>query len=176
MRDDSSTCMGNSDSLSSQFSEENVHEEEAAGDQESAHVRINVERESVGPVCNLSVPVDNSGDPFEPVRTSYITTRPKGVSNSSKQAQENSTPSKQAQEDNIPDLNLSAGNQKDSDSDPFNIEEVFRMEEEAAADANLQLKRGDFISCNMEEEHARLHFENEVVRTLEFGTCLGIDV
>ncbi|MFS8010931.1 hypothetical protein Hanom_Chr14g01302771 [Helianthus anomalus] len=111
-----SGCMGNSNVHFSPVSEDLVQGRKAVGYNGGEH--NDVEREIVGPEDQLSnggspVLVPNSCSP----RPSYITLRPKNISQKER-----------ARKEPIPDLN--EGAMDSCSSDPFGIEEIFRLVKE----------------------------------------------
>ncbi|KAJ0935557.1 putative RNA recognition motif domain, nucleotide-binding alpha-beta plait domain superfamily [Helianthus annuus] len=125
-------CMENQRVCTSPSPEEDL--QAAHGDMNEPYGELNERREDVSLVVQNVDPIENrvfmgpSGDNCEsevlrrniqePVRLSYITQRPKRLD-------KNSTMNLAA---DLPDLNHTAENT--IESDPFNIEEIFRMEEE----------------------------------------------
>ncbi|KAF5797593.1 putative RNA-directed DNA polymerase [Helianthus annuus] len=129
-------------------------------------------REEMDPTENLGDNIDEGVGiseigPASP-RPSYITLRP----NQFKPAKDGG-----AQEFLTPDLNKVVG--EESNSDPFNIEEIFRLEteqdkgEEAISDRRI---RGEVENVNPAEEGRAADLEREVAGTLGVGIVLGIEV
>ncbi|KAF5804367.1 putative RNA recognition motif domain, nucleotide-binding alpha-beta plait domain superfamily [Helianthus annuus] len=135
---------------------------------------FNEDREFVGPEVRNGEMNIEGGPNQEPSRPSFITTRPKRKSKSNKQK---ITVGAEAQVFDIPDLNKQV--ESDGDSDPFNINDIFRLEEEAArAGANKVIEREflDSMEENQGETSDYLNFEAEVAHTMDFGYRLGIEV
>ncbi|MFS7962834.1 hypothetical protein Hanom_Chr08g00731191 [Helianthus anomalus] len=147
-------CMGNQKSLFVPNMDEHV-QEECIGNQDLLHSIINGEREVVGNVLSNGLEAEHGGPPDIENRPSYITCRPKRSKKTKKKVQNVI----------IPDLNQEL--EISNTSDPFNLEEIFFLEEEA---------RLNFEEEIAGEDQVRLSFEEEVSRTLEFGACLGIGV
>ncbi|KAJ0855153.1 hypothetical protein HanRHA438_Chr14g0670281 [Helianthus annuus] len=124
------------------------------------------EREGVGPDVNdFNSP--QIGLNFDPTKPSYITTR-------SKRGRLNRM---EAQNAENPDLNdvVEIGD----NLDPFNLKEIFRMEEEerrAATGAVSRQEQAEMEDGCEGEEVSRPIFEKEVTETLHFGSRLGIKV
>ncbi|MFS7987681.1 hypothetical protein Hanom_Chr11g01025741 [Helianthus anomalus] len=98
--------------------ESHVHaQEEDFGNQVQPTIIHNEEREEVGTVLSNGLEADFVGPGSVEFRPSYVTCRPK----------RGKKPKKKAHPVVIPDLNQEA--EISNNSDPFNIEEIFRMEE-----------------------------------------------
>ncbi|MFS8019618.1 hypothetical protein Hanom_Chr15g01405851 [Helianthus anomalus] len=143
------------------------HYEESGGvgpsgfnDEYEAHIG------NMDPVTSIREHVAHSDKSKDTERPSFITIRSKRVGKK---------PTHNA-EVNLPDLNIMAENS--CNSDPFNIDEIFRLEEQnlgASDEVPLRSVNRDVAGDNWEEEHNRI-FLSEVNRTMKFGECLGIGV
>ncbi|KAJ0868316.1 putative RNA recognition motif domain, nucleotide-binding alpha-beta plait domain superfamily [Helianthus annuus] len=161
-----SMCMENLNDFSSPKTDEHV-QEELLGDLDSLQKSIPNEREDVGHVSGIVQEEEQDGPCTINTRPSYITCRPKRGNKLKKKVQNFI----------IPDLNQEP--EISNTSDPFNLEEIFRLEKE------VNRMRETVPSCSIHreaseeivgEEQVGLNFEEEVSRTLEFGVCLGIGV
>ncbi|MFS7904691.1 hypothetical protein Hanom_Chr01g00039071 [Helianthus anomalus] len=170
-------CMGINQSVEIPQVPIYVHEEVGLGDHNSAEVLLE-EREcnkgvgsagyNNGPCSDPIVGVGDGGPSDEIPRPSYVTLRTK-KSKAQKKGPVNAF--------KTPDLNNSV--EVNIDSDPFNIEEIFRLETEnnkGAVESN-----GRSISGNpeLEEQVSALsssEMEKEVAETMKVGVALGIEV
>ncbi|KAJ0934171.1 putative RNA recognition motif domain, nucleotide-binding alpha-beta plait domain superfamily [Helianthus annuus] len=121
--------------------------------------------DNLGPDDPLYVQVAHSGGLLENGRPSFITTRKKKDGRKHKK-----------QGIPIPDLNNEAENT--SNSDPFNISEILRMEAQIGEDRYGEPEgRANCVNTgdNWEDDLNRTLL-SEVNRTMEFGVCLGIGV
>ncbi|MFS8007636.1 hypothetical protein Hanom_Chr14g01263391 [Helianthus anomalus] len=122
------------------------------GDQTLSPQAVKKDGDFVGPKeQHHNTGIDN-GSILETTRPSYVTKRPKDVKKSkvrkTKSNKQKETVGAEAQVLDIPDLNMQV--ESDGDSDPFNINAIFRLEDEVArAGANKVIER-DFLD-NMEE-------------------------
>ncbi|KAJ0843387.1 putative RNA recognition motif domain, nucleotide-binding alpha-beta plait domain superfamily [Helianthus annuus] len=130
-------------------------------------------REKVDPTGHLSENLDDEGEgigeigPASP-RPSYITLRPNQFKPDKKVG---------AQEFLTPDLNNVVG--EEVTSDPFNIEEIFRLEvvSNKGEEAISGRRNRDEVEADVPSEVDRAAgLEREVAETLEVGIALGIDV
>ncbi|MFS7992358.1 hypothetical protein Hanom_Chr12g01081321 [Helianthus anomalus] len=118
-----SQCMGEANDVPFSYGEAHVHTRVAHGEKLSQSPGFNNERDVVGPEG-----IDSPGSPvgdLEPnlPMPSYITNRPKKGVKSRLEAQGTV----------LPDLNLNLGASNSSNSGPFNIKEIFRLEKHRAA-------------------------------------------
>ncbi|MFS7964051.1 hypothetical protein Hanom_Chr08g00745591 [Helianthus anomalus] len=118
--------MGNPKGLSSTIPEDVVQERWAHGEHVSPPVFFIMDREEVGHEGHNFDYVGNCGNLLDPCRPSYITNHPKSKSIGV------SIQQSQAQMDDIPDLNKIMENSMDLD--PFDLAEIFRLEEEENRD------------------------------------------
>ncbi|KAF5767270.1 putative Endonuclease/exonuclease/phosphatase superfamily [Helianthus annuus] len=119
---------------------------------------------------NYDNEVEEYGPNLEALRPSYITLRPnrKNIINNKKKDK--------VREFITPDLNNSA--EEDINSDPFDIESIFRMEEEAKrvmADNELSDNSGDGADVFRDDVLRRSGEETEVNGTIKVGVALGIE-
>ncbi|MFS7963520.1 hypothetical protein Hanom_Chr08g00739071 [Helianthus anomalus] len=163
MYENPGTCMDNCKGFS--VSKEATHKQvEPPRDLESSLSSFQEEREVEGPNSGNARSVRRNG-PF--IRPNYITCRPK----------HNHKPTFMAQSSGIPDLNQEVD--PSTTSDPFNLEEIFRLEKE---DTRMRVPGQEVIPPSektgdiAEDERDRIQFDEEVNRTMELGVNLGIGI
>ncbi|KAM0001264.1 putative RNA recognition motif domain, nucleotide-binding alpha-beta plait domain superfamily [Helianthus debilis subsp. tardiflorus] len=159
-------CMGINKDLS--VPNTTVHaQKEGVGNMDLPTFCNNEEREEVGPGLSIGLEADYVGPGSAEFGPRYVTCRPNRGNN----------PKKKAHPLVIPDLNQEAD--ISNNSDPFNIEEIFRMEKEGIRDSEPISRcrvNGGSSAEVMEEEHASLNFEKETSSTVDLGIRLGIGV